>query len=271
MTANNITSLTNPRIKSVVRLRNRRQRDQDGLTIVEGLREVQCALAAGVLLQECFVVQEEITSPRAQNLKDLILKEISKLKIPIVTTPPAVFQKISYGDRHEGVLAVCKVPVDSFEQFKGELKSLFVVVEHVEKPGNLGAILRTCDAAGVGGVIVCDPKTDLYNPNVIRASLGTVFTNKVVVASNEEVLAFLKKKKVKICAALPQGNAVYTESPLTGPLAIVVGSEESGLSDFWPQYADWQVRIPMHGEADSLNVSTSTAILLYEALRQRKF
>ena len=147
--------------------------------------------------------------------------------------------------------------------------SLFVIVECIEKPGNLGAILRTCDGAGIDGVIICDGKTDIYNPNVIRASLGTIFSIKIVVSSNEEALKFLKTKNIKVCATLPLAKKVYTKEDLVNPLAIVVGSEQNGLTDFWVKHADLKVKIPMRGQADSLNVSASTAILLYEIIRQK--
>ena len=144
-----------------------------------------------------------------------------------------------------------------------------IVVECVEKPGNLGAILRTCDGAGVDGVIICDGKTDIYNPNVIRSSMGTVFSVTVVAGANEAAYKFLKSKEIAICTARPQAQTVYTDGNFRRPVAIVVGSEEKGLSEFWAKNSETDLKIPMHGRADSLNVSTSTAILLYEAIRQR--
>lgn len=145
----------------------------------------------------------------------------------------------------------------------------FVIVESVEKPGNLGAIVRTCDGAGVDGLIICDGQTDIYNPNVIRASLGTIFSVKVAVSTNKETLDFLKSKNVTVCAAIPQAKAVYTEEKFANAIAVVVGSEQNGLTKFWTQHADLKVKIPMRGSADSLNVSATTAILLYEIIRQK--
>ena len=272
-----IASLTNSRIKHVVQLRNRKQRVENGLTIVEGIREITRALEAGVIFKELYICYElseasegdEISATSSTNLASILVKKLTVLKIPIYETTKTVYSKISYGDRGEGVLAVCAPSPVMFKDLASKDVPLFVVVERVEKPGNLGAILRTCDGAGVDGVIVCDGKTDVYNPNVIRASLGTVFSVKTVVSSNAEALEFLRSKNVKVCATLPRAKTVYTKEKLTDALAVVVGSEESGLTDFWAERADLKVRVPMRGFADSLNVSACTAILLYETIRQR--
>ena len=144
-----------------------------------------------------------------------------------------------------------------------------VVVEGIEKPGNLGAVLRTCDGAGVDGLFVCDAALDIYNPNVVRSSIGTIFSVPVIQDSSGEILSFLKKNNLKICIASPQAKTLYTDVNFNIPLAVVVGSEQKGLSDFWKSRADVQAKIPMHGKADSLNVSATTAIFIYEALRQR--
>ena len=266
MPCDKITSLTNSRIKRVVQLRARTQRTHEGLTIVEGAREIARALEAGVFFKELYVCPERLE--RSKEAGRLIKKPALR-DIPVYETTQSVFSKISYGDRAEGVLAVCAPRPMTFKDFSSGEHPLFVVVEGVEKPGNLGAILRTCDGAGIDGVIVCDGKTDIYNPNVIRASLGTVFSVKTVVSSNAEAHGFLRSKGITICATLPLAKTVYTKAKFTGALAVVVGSEQSGLSDFWPEHADLTVRIPMRGSADSLNVSVCAAILLYEAIRQR--
>ena len=265
MRSEKITSLTNARVKHVVHLRNRKKRDEGGLTIVEGAREVTRAFEAGIIFKELYICR-----PVMGNSKDVlaIAEKLALKKVPVYETTEAVFSKMSYGDRSEGVLAVCEAPVLTLNDFAPKA-SLFIVVEALEKPGNLGAILRTCDGAGVDGVIICDGKTDVYNPNVIRASLGTVFSVKTVVASNDEAVKFLKARNIKICATLPHAKEVYTQTNLTGPLAAVMGSEQDGLTDFWVKQAALKVRIPMSGRADSLNVSVSAAILLYEILRQR--
>jgi TrmH family RNA methyltransferase len=262
MQPNKITSLTNSKIKSVVQLRNRKQRAATGLTIVEGRREITRALEAGVTFKELYTCRDLLGDAKAAEVSAMT-------KAPVYETTRPVFTKISYGERNDGILAVCAPQQLFFRDLRSPTNPLFVIVESVEKPGNLGAILRTCDGAGVDGVIICDEQTDLYNPNVIRASLGTVFSVKVVVSTNEETLEFLKSKNVTICATLPQARAVYTSEKLTDAIAIVVGSEQDGLTDFWTRQADVKVKIPMKGYADSLNVSASTAILLYEIVRQR--
>jgi len=259
-----ITSLTNSRVKSVVQLRNRKQRMETGLTVVEGQREITRAKEAGILFKELYICHELLDAKKADDIV-----ATSSHNVPIYETTKAVFSKMAYGDRAEGVLAVCEPKSSALNDLPSKANSLFVIVESVEKPGNLGAILRTCDGAGVDGVIICDGKTDIYNPNVIRASLGAIFSVKVVVSSNVEVLEYLQAKGVTICATLPQAKTVYTDEKLTGALAVVVGGEQSGLTEFWVQQANLKVRIPMKGCADSLNVSASTAVLLYEIIRQR--
>lgn len=269
MPSRRITSLTNPKIKKAVRLRASKERQAEGATIVEGDKEISRALEGKVFFQEVYVCPELFAGTREAASRRLLLDRLAASSISIYETTKAVFSKIAYGDRQEGILAVCKTPRYSWTDMRLEEIPLLVVVESVEKPGNLGAILRTCDGAGVDGVIVCDPKTDLYNPNVIRASLGTIFSVPTVVSSSAETFDFLKSKGVVVCAASPEAKDIYTRVNLKGPLAVVVGSEEEGLSDFWMKNSDLQVKIPMRGCADSLNVSSSTAILLYEALRQR--
>ena len=266
MPRDKITSLTNPHVKEIVRLRTGGHRKSSGVTIVDGAREILRAMEAGVEFKEFYVCPELLG--RDEEEKQLQTR-LSESKVSVFEVARIVFAKIAYGDRQEGVLGICKTPKRSLTDFQLKTNALVVVIEHVEKPGNLGAILRTCDAAGVSGVIVCDSKTDLYNPNVIRASVGTIFIVNTVQCSNDEVLGFLKNKGIKIYAASPQAQTVYTKINLTGAVAIVLGSEQEGLSDFWDKNADERVKIPMYGHADSLNVSTSAAILIYEAIRQR--
>ena len=184
--------------------------------------------------------------------------------------PEYVFEKMTFGHRHEGVLGVCLQPKKSLKDIQFSKKPFLVAVESVEKPGNLGAILRTADAVGVDGLIVCDPVTDIYNPNVIRSSLGAIFSVCVVPATKEEALKFFKLNKVTICATLPQADKCYSSVDLNVPLALVMGSEEKGLSEFWQKNSDMAVYIPMKGKVDSLNVSVSAAVVLYETIRQRE-
>lgn len=270
-----ITSLTNTRVKNIVQLRDRKRRKETGLTIVEGEREIAHALQAGVTFKEFYISRELLKmadvddnpATRSRIVEGIVAT--SSGNAPVYETTKAVFSKMSYGDRAEGILAVCEPRSLLLEDLPSRRDPLFVIVESVEKPGNLGAILRTCDGAGVDGVIICNAQTDIYNPNVIRSSLGAIFSVNVVVSSNEEVLKYLRSKNIIICATLPRAKTVYTKEELTNALAVIVGSEQNGLTQFWVQHADLKVRIPMKGLADSLNVSASTAVLLYEIIRQR--
>jgi len=260
-----ITSAKNPQIKNVLDLRERKTRDKTGLMIVEGTREIMQAREAGVKFREAFFCQELIHHDEARGLAGFLKKE----NIGLYETSEEIFAKISFGERMEGILAVCEKPRVAFSDIKISQTPFLVVVEGVEKPGNLGAILRTADAAGVDGVILTDGITDVANPNVVRSSLGTVFSVKVVEGTNTETLNFLKKSHIKICAAFPAAKEIYTDVPLDASLAVILGSEQKGLSDFWKANADLKVKIPMYGHADSLNVSATAAVLVYEARRQR--
>ena len=181
----------------------------------------------------------------------------------------AVFEKISYRENPDGWLGVFPTPKISIDDLKLSSSPLIIVAESVEKPGNLGAILRTADAAHVDALIVSDPRTDIYNPNVVRASRGTLFTVPTVEASNQDTLTFLRRNGIKILAATPQAVSVYTDQNMREPLAVAVGTEDQGLTDFWMKEADIQVKIPMLGKVNSLNVSIATALIVYEAVRQR--
>ncbi len=260
-----ITSLINPNVKRVVRLREHQARKAMGLTLVEGFREVATAQEAGVDFKEVWGCPQWLGDRRHKKL----FQDFDRRKLPVYEVTQEVFAKISFGDRQEGILAVVKSPTLALSQLKLKKDPLVIVIEKVEKPGNLGAILRTADAAGAQAVIVADAATDLYNPNVIRASLGTVFTVPMAQSNNEATLQFLKEKEIRICSTLPRAKDFYTQADLQGALAIVVGSEPEGLSSFWVENADLQVKIPMRGAADSLNVATTASIVIYEALRQR--
>jgi len=256
-----ITSFQNALIKQALGLREARDRREQKMTIIDGVREIKRALEAGVILDKVFYV-------KGQN--GPLLKQLTDRKIEIVEVGDKVIEKLAYGDRHEGIIAVAKTPVKTLRDLKLSGQPLLVVLESLEKPGNLGAVLRTCDGVGVEAVLVCDLKTDIYNPNVIRSSTGVVFSIPVVCTTAEEISAFLKSKKIKICASQPLADQLYTRVDFKGAWALVLGSEDRGLSDFWLQAADMAVKIPMNGQADSLNVSISAAIILYEALRQRQ-
>lgn len=260
-----ITSPSNPRIKALVRLRRRRHRDQRGETLVEGYEELSLALAAGVTPISVIHCPELSRPGEWQALRGRPAFATAEL----VRVTPSVFEKVAYRESPDGWLAVLPSVGTALADLNPSADPLILVCEGVEKPGNLGAMLRTADAAGVAAVIATDPGTDWANPNVVRASKGAVYAVPVVSASTSEVLAWLAERRIPLLAATPEASAVYTELDLRGPLAIAVGAEKHGLSDAWLTAADHRALIPMHGLVDSLNVSTSAAILLYEAVRQR--
>lgn len=253
-----ITSLQNPRVKHIVKLRDdKRQRRQDGLMLVEGYDEIQLALSAG------FKPQTILSAP------ELVARQISGVEAESITVNRAVFEKMSYRENPDGWLAIFPVPQTSLDDLKLGEVPLVVVAESVEKPGNLGAILRTADAAHVDALLVCDPRVDIWNPNVVRASRGAVFSVPVAESNNASAWEWLKRRGIRILAATPSAEALYTDINLREPLAIAVGTEDEGLTDFWMSRADLKIKIPMMGQVNSLNVSVSTALILYEAVRQR--
>jgi RNA methyltransferase, TrmH family len=260
-----ITSPTNDRVKAAVRLRDRRARDETGLTIVDGPRELLRALDRGIEVVEAFVCPNLIRSPDA----DAAIHRLAATAVTVREASEAVLAKIAFGDRSDGVVAIVRSPGTELSSLALPPDPLLVVVEGVEKPGNLGAILRTADGAGAHGLIAADARTDLFNPNAIRASLGTIFTISLAAASTTATLDWLSTHAVTPVAARVDAPTSYLEAPLTGPVAIVLGSEAGGLSDAWDDPRVVPVRIPMLGQADSLNVSVAAAILLFEAVRQR--
>ncbi len=267
-----ITSLTNDRVKHVVKIRERKLKSERNLTIVDGFREFKMASLGKVRCEEVFICRDFLTKEELLELTQSdskLAQYILANRAVVYEVTKDIFAKISFGGRDSGVLALIEPKERSLEQLEFKNKALIVVVESVEKPGNLGAILRSCDGVGVDAVFVCDQQTDIYNPNVIRSSLGTIFTLPVVKLPSEEAFLFLKKNKIKICATLPEAKTVYSKVDFNQAVALIVGSEDKGLSSFWETKSDVQVNIPMKGKADSLNVSVSTAILLYEVLRQR--
>jgi RNA methyltransferase, TrmH family len=259
-----ITSPANPRIKQIVALRRRRGRDEAAVTLVEGQAEVRLALAAGTRPLALYYCPE-LASPDGADLAD----DAGALGAELVRVSRAVFEKISYREGPDGWLAVVPAVETSLAHLTVPPGPLVLVCAGLEKPGNLGAILRTADAAGVAAVIAADPVTDWGNPNVIRASKGTVFSVPVASASSADVLDWLGGHGLRIVAAAPDAAGLVSEADLTGPTAIAVGAEQAGLAAEWLERADVRVRIPMFGRADSLNVSTSAAIITYEAVRQR--
>ncbi|HVA48616.1 MAG TPA: RNA methyltransferase [Pirellulales bacterium] len=260
-----ITSLHNPHVKDAVKLRQRRQREKQGRMLIDGARELMRAMAAGVELVELFVCGPLCQSPAAQQA----LKRIDETGVARLTVTPQVFEKLAFGERAEGVMGVATTPRRSLADLQLPGCPLVAVVEGLEKPGNLGAILRTADAAGVSAVIAAGQGTDLFNPNVVRASLGTVFSMPVAVASAEDAVRFLREHALRIYTARVDADMHYTEAGLDLPAALVLGSETAGLSDAWRGEDVVAIKLPMLGVADSLNVSATAAVLFYEALRQR--
>jgi TrmH family RNA methyltransferase len=254
-----ITSLQNTRVKYIVKLRDdKRQRQRDGLMLVEGFDEISLAVSAG------HIPQTLLTAP------DIASRQIERISTEIITVNRAVFEKISYRENPDGWLGVFPIPKTSLEDLKLSEVPLVIIAESVEKPGNLGAILRTADAAGVDAVLVCDPRVDLWNPNVVRASRGTVFTVSTVEAENSSALAWLRARKMRVVAATPSADKLYTDVNLREPVVIAVGTEDEGLTEFWLANADVKVKIPMLGKVNSLNVSIAAALIVYEVVRQRK-
>jgi TrmH family RNA methyltransferase len=260
-----LASPSNPRIKSVARLRDRRERESSGLTLVDGAREVRRALDAGVVVVEAFVCEPLLAGEDARAAFDALAAR----SIPVTTTTEAAFAKLAFGDRAEGIVAVIRAPSLELKALKLPDDPLVVVVEDVEKPGNVGAVLRSADGAGADALIAASPRTDLANPNVIRASAGTIFSVPLAAAPSADVVAWLRKRGIRVVAARVDAAGLYTDADLTGPLAIALGSETDGLTAAWQADDIETVRLPMHGVADSLNVSVSAAVLLYEARRQR--
>ncbi len=261
-----ITSTKNPRVKAAIALRDRRTRDETGLTLVDGVRELARALAGGARAVEVFVVEHALDEAGADAVG--LARSGGAAIVPVTG---GVLDRLGYGERSEGIVATVRIPDVSLDRLAGVLPPdpLVVVLEGVEKPGNLGAVLRSADAAGADAVVVADPRTDLFNPNAIRASLGTVFAVPVAAGSSEAVRAWLESAGIPMFAARVGAAIAYTEADLRGPAALVLGSEADGLTDAWAGPGVTDVSLPMLGVADSLNVSVTAAVLLYEARRQR--
>ena len=264
-TPQSVSSLQNAGIKEVVKLRQRSHRDDHGLLIVEGYREVKRALDNHVPVLKLFYCPALYQGKN----EPALVSRCAGLGVPLFECTEPVFMKIAYRDRPVGLLALCPQVRRTLADLQLPANPFVVIGEHIEKPGNLGTMLRTADSAGADALIVCDRCTDINNPNVVRASIGTLFTVPIAEASTTETLAWLKARGIRSLAASPHAAKNYTEVDLTGPIAIVVGAEQFGLSDTWMTQADELVRIPMLGQADSLNVAAAATILLYEVVRQR--
>jgi TrmH family RNA methyltransferase len=258
-----IASIQNPFIKSLLQLQEKaKARKQSGTFLIEGIREIELAIKGNYELETLLYCPEIFNLseyPIIQKSENLI--EISK----------EVYQKLAYRDTTEGILAVAKTKSLALQDLNLPVNPIILVMEAIEKPGNIGAMLRTCDAANIDAVIIANPKTDLYNQNIIRSSVGCIFTNQIATDTTENVIQFLQDKKISIFAATLQNSNFYYLQNYTLPTALVVGTEATGLSKTWREKATQNIIIPMQGEIDSMNVSVASAILLFEAKRQRGF
>ena len=260
-----ITSLQNPSIKNIVKLAKSRERREQQLFVIEGARELSLALEGGYLVESVYVCREMFEKTKYPGVLDPIehrhLFEIT----------PEVFSKIAYRENSDGIVAIAKPRSHTLADIQLSKIPFVIVLEAVEKPGNLGADLRTADAAAVDAVVVCDQLTDLYNPNVIRSSVGGIFTVQTAICSSDEAITWLNENNITSYAAELQAAEYYQEIDFRTPSAIVMGTEADGLTGFWLKHASRRIKIPMRGKIDSLNVSVSTAILTFEAMRQRGF
>jgi TrmH family RNA methyltransferase len=258
-----ITSAQNTYIKSLIQLQEKaKARKQSGTFLIEGMREIELAIRGNYILETLLFVPEVINN--------LQIFKSPNLQIELIEITKEVYQKLAYRDTTEGIIAVAKIKSTQLSDLKLPKNPLIVVMEAIEKPGNIGAMLRTCDAANVDAVIIANPKTDLYNPNTIRSSVGCLFTNQIAMASTEETIAFLHKNNIAFYSATLQNSISYHTQDYTQPTALVVGTEATGLSQPWRDQAKQNIIIPMQGEIDSLNVSVAAAILIFEAKRQRE-
>lgn len=263
MGENKISSLQNTKVKQLVALQQKSsERRKQGVFVVEGIRELQHCLNAGYTINSIFFCPE-LTDTEA--LSSLLSESITSYEVS-----PEVYEKIAYRGSTEGVIATVQSKQLALKDLHLSKQPLLIVLESVEKPGNLGAILRSADAAGADAVIICDPLTDLYNPNLIRSSIGAIFSVPCIACSSDDCINFLKQNNINILTAQLQDSKLYYDTDMTCGTAIIMGTESTGLTDVWRKAADAHIRIPMLGQLDSLNVSVSAAILLFEAVRQRK-
>jgi len=256
--AEKITSLRNEKVKNLVKLQKSSERKSQNLILIEGWREINQAMGKGFQIEAFYLNEDKI-------------EDLDRLSGKVFLLAPNVFEKLAYRENTEGVIAVARPKFHSFDSLKLQKNPLLIILESVEKPGNLGAVLRTAEASAVDAVIVCDPLTDIYNPNVIRSSLGCVFSVPIVVCRNQDAIQYLKENNIRIYAAELKASKRYDLIDFTQPSAIALGTEATGLTNEWINAADEKIIIPMLGSHDSLNVSVSAAILVFEALRQRGF
>lgn len=265
-----ITSAQNPKIKGLLELQEKsKARRRTGLFVVEGRRELQHCIEAGFEPHTLFICRDIITEKEFDRILGVIEENFTGMMCPIIEISQQLYDKIAYRGGTEGIIAELHCKEMTLESLELKENPLVVVLESVEKPGNLGAVLRSADASGADAVIVCDPLTDLYNPNLIRSSIGAIFTVPVATATSEDAIRWLKERNIRIYTAQLQDSEWYYDTDMTGGTAIVMGTEATGLTDVWRKAADAHIKIPMLGRLDSLNVSVSAAILMFEAVRQR--
>lgn len=261
-----INSSGNPHIKNILRLQtNNRERHSQNLFVIEGYREISRAMVSGIEIKKLYVCCELDRQGRSEVLSG------NDSRIQIFEVGKDAFARIAYREGSDGLIALAVPRTLKLNELNLNSNPLLLILESIEKPGNLGAIMRTADAAGIDAVIVCDPLTDIYNPNAIRSGVGCIFTSQVVICTSNEAIEWLSKNKIKVyAAALTDQALVYHQIDFRGPTAFVMGTESTGLSSEWLDNSDHQIIIPMKGVADSLNVSTSAAVLVFEAVRQRE-
>lgn len=270
MRIESITSAQNPKIKDLLALQEKsKERRKKGLFVVEGRRELIHCIEAGFEPYTLFVCRDILTDKDMDAILGAIEENFAGMNCQIIEIPQHLYDKVAYRGGTEGVIAEMHCKEMTLDSLKLKKNPLLVVLESVEKPGNLGAVLRSADASGVDAVIVCDPLTDMYNPNLIRSSIGAIFTVPVATASSEDTIKWLKAKGIKIYTAQLQDSEWYYDTDMRSGTAIVMGTEATGLTDVWRKAADAHIKIPMLGRLDSLNVSVSAAILMFEAVRQR--
>lgn len=259
-----IASVQNPFIKSLIILQEKaKARRQSGIFLIEGKREIELAVKGGYEIETILFMPELILEGE--------INRLTKHQLPLIEINKEVYQKLAYRDTTEGILAVAKTKSMELSDLKLSATPLILVAEAPEKPGNIGALLRTADAAHLDAVIIANPRSDLYNPNIVRSSVGCLFTNQIATGTTTEIIAFLKERNISCYCATLQDSTGYHTIDYTKPTAFVVGTEATGLSDEWRAAATKNINIPMQGEIDSMNVSVAAAVLIFEAKRQRGF
>lgn len=260
-----ITSLQNPKVKNIAKLAKSRERKLQNLFVIEGARELSLALAGGYVIDMVFVCRELFSKTDYPDVLDRVPYDLQ------VDVSEEVFRKIAYREDSDGLITLAIPQKHNLDSLKLSKNPFIILLESIEKPGNLGAILRTADAAKVDAVVVCDPLADLYNPNVIRSSVGCLFTVQTATCSSQDAYDWLQANGICSYAAELEASDWYHKADFTSPSAIIMGTEADGLTDFWLKNSNFRIKIPMRGEIDSLNVSVSTAVLAFEAMRQRGF